>query len=166
MRRPKPKCICCGFLADYCRHGAAWVCMVCFPHDRRKRHCTSGKPCLRQSKRRTKQAALRAIKVVEALRQSRTADVLGKQLIRCATSVGANYRAACRARSTADMISKLGIVEEEADETLYWLELIIESELLTETRLQGLMREFDEILAMIVASQKTLRRNNPKNKAR
>ena len=64
------------------------------------------------------------------------------------------------------MISKLGIVEEEADETLYWLELIIESELLTETRLQGLMREFDEILAMIVASQKTLRRNNPKNKAR
>ncbi len=117
-------------------------------------------------KRRTKQAALRAIKVVEALRQSRTADVLGKQLIRCATSVGANYRAACRARSTADMISKLAIVEEEADETLYWLELIIESELLTETRLQGLMREFDEILAMIVASQKTLRRNNPKNKAR
>ncbi len=64
------------------------------------------------------------------------------------------------------MISKLAIVEEEADETLYWLELIIESELLTETRLQGLMREFDEILAMIVASQKTLRRNNPKNKAR
>lgn len=117
-------------------------------------------------KRRTKQAALRAIKVVEALRQSRTADVLGKQLIRCATSVGANYRAACRARSTADMISKLAIVEEEADETLYWLELIIESELLTENRLQGLMREFDEILAMIVASQKTLRRNNPKNKAR
>lgn len=117
-------------------------------------------------KRRTKQAALRAIKVVEALRQSRTADVLGKQLIRCATSVGANYRAACRARSTADMISKLAIVEEEADETLYWLELIIESELLTVNRLQGLMREFDEILAMIVASQKTLRRNNPKNKAR
>ena len=117
-------------------------------------------------KRRTKQAALRAIKVVEALRQSRTADVLGKQLIRSATSVGANYRAACRARSTADMISKLGIVEEEADETLYWLELIIESELLTKTRLQGLMKEFDEILAMIVASQKTLRRNNPKNKAR
>jgi four helix bundle protein len=117
-------------------------------------------------KQRTKAAALRAIRVVEALPRSVAADVLGKQLIRCATSVGANYRAACRARSTADMLSKLAIVEEEGDETLYWLELIIEAELLSKARLAELAQEYDQIVAMIVASQKTLRRNNPKPRSR
>ena len=117
-------------------------------------------------KQRTKQAGLRAIRVDEALPRSLAADVLGKQLIRCGTSVGANYRSACRARSTADMIAKLAIVEEEADESIYWLEMIVESKLFAKPRLGNLMAEFEEILAMVVASQRTLRRNNPKPRAR
>ena len=79
---------------------------------------------------RTKRLALRVIRMVEALPRSTTASVIGRQVLRSATSVGANYRAVCRARSTADMIAKLKIVEEEADETLYWLELLVESEVL------------------------------------
>ncbi|MEH2244910.1 four helix bundle protein [Nostoc sp.] len=82
---------------------------------------------------------------------------MGKQLLRSATSVGANYRAACRAKSIADLIAKLGIVEEEADETLYWLELVIESRLMTAEKLKSLMQEATEILAMTVASIKALR---------
>ncbi|MEI1375626.1 four helix bundle protein [Nostoc sp. UHCC 0926] len=108
-------------------------------------------------KARTKQLALRVIRLVEQLPQTRVADVIGKQLLRSATSVGANYRAACRAKSTADLIAKLGIVEEEADETLYWLELVIESGLMTAEKLKSLMQEATEILAMTVASIKTLR---------
>ncbi|MEH2027863.1 four helix bundle protein [Nostoc sp.] len=108
-------------------------------------------------KARTKQLALRVIRLVEQLPQTRIADVIGKQLLRSATSVGANYRAACRAKSTADLIAKLGIVEEEADETLYWLELVIESGLMTAEKLKSLMQEATEILAMTVASIKTLR---------
>jgi four helix bundle protein len=77
---------------------------------------------------RTKQLALRAIRLVEALPRGTTASVIGRQVLRSATSVGANYRAACRARSSADMIAKLKIVEEEADETLYWLELQVEAD--------------------------------------
>jgi len=117
-------------------------------------------------KQRTKQAGLRAIRVVESLPKSLTADVLGRQLIRSGTSVGANYRAACRARSTADMLSKLAIVEEEADESIYWLEMIVESRLMPKARLVNLNGEFEELLKMVVASQRTLRRNNPKSRAR
>jgi four helix bundle protein len=106
---------------------------------------------------RTKQMALRVIKMVEALPKGMTAPVIGRQVLRSATSVGANYRAACRARSTADMIAKLKIVEEEADETLYWLELLIEAEILPASRLQPLIQEINEIVAMTVASIKTLR---------
>ncbi|MBN3963006.1 four helix bundle protein [Nostoc sp. NMS8] len=108
-------------------------------------------------KRRTKQLALRVIRLVEALPQSRTADVIGKQLIRSATSVGANYRSACRGKSTADVIAKLSLVEEEADESLYWMELIVEIGLLPLEKLSNLMSENTEILAMTVASIKTLR---------
>jgi four helix bundle protein len=111
-------------------------------------------------KRRTKQLALRVIKLVEALPNTKTGDVIGKQLLRSATSIGANYRAACRANSKADMLAKLATVEEESDETLYWLELLIESSLIPETRLSHLIRETDEILAMTVSSMKTLRKNN------
>lgn len=117
-------------------------------------------------KERTRQAGFRAIRVAESLPKSMTSDVLGRQLLRCGTSVGANYRAACRARSTADMISKLAIVEEEADEAVYWLEMIIDSRLQTKSRLANLIAEFEEILAMVVASQRTLRRNNPKTRSR
>ena len=112
-------------------------------------------------KARTKQLALRVIHMVESLPVNKTADVIGRQVLRSATSVGANYRAACRAKSTADMIAKLSIVEEEADETLYWLELLVEGELVPETRLSSLMQETNEIVAMIVSSIKTLRKSNP-----
>jgi four helix bundle protein len=108
-------------------------------------------------KRRTKQLALRVIRLVQSLPQDPVAQKIGGQLVRAGTSVGANYRAACRARSTADMIAKLKIVEEEADETLYWLELLVESGLVAEAKLAALMKETDEILAMTVASIITLR---------
>jgi len=103
-------------------------------------------------KQRTKDFALRVINLVEALPRGRTADVIGGQLLRSGTSVGANYRSACRARSTADFISKMGIVEEEADESLFWMELLIESGILEAARLDSLMREANEILAMTVSS--------------
>ncbi|GCL42515.1 four helix bundle protein [Anabaena sp. FACHB-1250] len=109
-----------------------------------------------QFKTRTKQLALRVIRLVESLPTTKTADVIGKQVLRSATSVGANYRSACRAKSTADLIAKLSIVEEEVDETLYWLELLIESRLITGEKLNNLMQETSEILAMTVASIKTL----------
>lgn len=120
----------------------------------------------RQFKERTKKLGLRVIRLVEALPRGRASDVIGRQVLRSATSVGANNRAACRARSNTDMIAKLGIVEEEADETLYWLELLIEAGLMPESRLVELMQETDEIVAMTVASIKTLRRSrahNPKS---
>lgn len=108
-------------------------------------------------KNRTKQLAIRTIKVVESLPQTTTAQVIGKQVLRSSTSVGANYRAACRAKSTPDMLYKLAIVEEEADETSYWLELLVEAQIIPEVRLKNLMSEVDEITAMIVSSIKTLR---------
>jgi four helix bundle protein len=114
-------------------------------------------------KNRTKQVALRVIRLTEALPATRTADVIGKQLLRSATSVGANYRAACRGRSPADMISKLAIVEEEADESIYWIELLIEAEIFPAKRLAPLLDELNQIVAMAVASQKTLRHANPKS---
>ena len=109
-------------------------------------------------KRRTKDFALRVIKLVRSLPNTREADVLGRQLLRSATSVAANYRAACRGRSTADFINKLGIVEEEADESLFWMELIVESGLVTSTKLSALMREANEITAITVASINKSRR--------
>jgi four helix bundle protein len=109
-------------------------------------------------KHRTKKLALRVIELVEVLPQGRTADVIARQLLRSATSVGANYRAACRGKSTADVMAKLAIVEEEADETAYWLELLIEAAIVPQARLADLLNETNEIVAMIVASIKTLRR--------
>ncbi len=110
-----------------------------------------------QFKDRTKQLGLQVIRLVEELPKSYTADVLGRQLLRSATSVGANYRAACRGRSSADVLNKLGIVEEETDETLYWLELLAESRLVPAPRLTDLLSDANEVLAMTVASIKTLR---------
>ncbi|MBE9213529.1 four helix bundle protein [Plectonema cf. radiosum LEGE 06105] len=117
-------------------------------------------------KRRTKQLALRVIRLIEALPHNLTAQIISKQLIRSATSVGANYRSACRAKSTADIIAKLSLVEEEADESLYWMELIVESALIPQEKLTNLMSETSEILAMTVASIKTLRikSQHPKSK--
>ena len=88
-------------------------------------------------KQRTKSFALRIIRLIESLPPGKTTDVIGKQLLRSGTSVGANYRAACRARSQADFISKMGIVLEEADESAYWMELLIESGAIAETKQIG-----------------------------
>jgi four helix bundle protein len=87
--------------------------------------------------------------------------VIGKQLIRCETSAGANYRAACRAKSPADFIAKMGIVEEELDETLYWMELLVASELISEDRLTELTNEANELLAITVSSIRTARNRKP-----
>jgi four helix bundle protein len=108
-------------------------------------------------KERTKKLALRVIQLVGELPHSRTTEVISRQLLRSATSIGANYRAACRGKSTADVISKLSIVEEEADESVYWLELLIESSIVPESQVTDLLKEANEIVAMIVASIKTLR---------
>ncbi|MEG4959556.1 MULTISPECIES: four helix bundle protein [unclassified Microcoleus] len=112
-------------------------------------------------KQRTKALALRVIKLVSSLPKNTVSEVIGKQLIRSGTSVGANYRAACRARSTADLIAKLRIVEEEADECLYWMELIVEAKLVDVENLRSIMSETNEILAMTLASIKTLIAKNP-----
>jgi four helix bundle protein len=108
---------------------------------------------------RTKAFALRVIKLVNALPNTQVGRVIENQLLRCGTSVGANYRAAKRVKSTADFISKMGTVEEEADESMYWMELIVETGLVNENRISDLYQEADEILAMVVASIKTARRN-------
>ena len=108
-------------------------------------------------KERTNAFALAIIRLVEGLPRGRTADVPGRRLLDAGTSVGANYRAACRAKSPADFISKMGIVEEEADETIYWMELLILSGLVRKSDVTNLLDEADEILAMTVSSIKTAR---------
>ena len=106
-------------------------------------------------KARTKQFALRVMKLVDAVPRTIQGRAIANQIIRSATSVAANYRAACRARSRAEFIAKLGIVEEEADETAFWLELIIESGLLTEARIHPLLTEAGELVAIMAASRKS-----------
>jgi four helix bundle protein len=121
----------------------------------------------KEFKNRTKQIALRVIKLVESLPNTNSAQIIGKQLLRSATSVGANYRAACRGKSPADVLHKLAIVEEEADESLYWLEILAESDTVSAKKLSVLMKDIDEIVAMTVSSIKTLRTKNltnPKSK--
>lgn len=108
-------------------------------------------------KTRTKKLAVAVIKEVDKLPRSLASDVIGKQLIRSGTSIGANYRAACRAKSSADMINKMKVVEEESDETEYWLELLVEAELVPQSQIARIYKETDEILAMTVSSIKTLR---------
>jgi four helix bundle protein len=108
-------------------------------------------------KARTKKLAVAVIKQMDKLPHSRAADVIAKQIIRSGTSIGANYRAACRAKSTPDMINKMKIVEEESDETMYWLEILTETDLVSQEHVQDIYKETNEILAMTVASLKTLR---------
>ena len=104
---------------------------------------------------RTKTFALRVIKLVNALPNSTSGRAIGNQLFRSGTSVAANYRAACRGRSLTEFISKLGIVEEEADESCLWMELIIEAEIMEGKLVTSLLKEANEITAIIVASRKT-----------
>jgi four helix bundle protein len=106
-------------------------------------------------KNRTKRFALDVIRLVSDLPKNTEGRAVGNQLVRSGSSVGANYRAACRGKSKADFISKLGIVEEEADESCYWLEIIIEGGLLPASQVSGLLKEANEITAIIVASRKT-----------
>jgi four helix bundle protein len=108
-----------------------------------------------QLKARTKQFALRVIKLVEALPNTRTGEVLGKQILRSATSVAANYRSACRGRSKAEFVAKVGIVLEECDESQLWVELIVDSGLLPKARAAELLKEADELTAIFVASLRT-----------
>ena len=114
---------------------------------------------LRDLKQRTKSFALAIINFVESLPKRRTAEILGRQLLRSGTSVGANYRSACRARSAADFIAKMTIVEEEIDESVYWLELLVESKTIDIEKAQALIKEANELLAITVASIKTARKN-------
>ena len=110
-------------------------------------------------KRRTKKFALQVIEAVNKFPRSMTGEIIGKQLMRSATSVGANYRSACRAKSHADFISKLGIVEEEADESLYWLELAVDAKIMVDADAAPLIKEADELTAIFTASRKTARSN-------
>jgi len=113
-----------------------------------------------QMKSRTKAYALRVIKVVQSLPQTRLCDILGGQLLRAGTSVGANYRSACRAKSPADFVNKLKIVEEECDESLFWMELLVEAGLVKLALLSKLLDEGNALLAITVASAKTARASN------
>src|SRR5438874_10140312 len=110
-----------------------------------------------EMKARTKAYAVRIVKLVQSLPRNRECDVLGSQLLRSGTSVGANYRAVCRAKSTLDFINKLRIVEEECDESLFWMELLVENGIVKETRIRDLMQEGNEILSIVVAAAKTTR---------
>jgi four helix bundle protein len=114
-------------------------------------------------KTRTRQFALMIIRLVEGLPNTKAGNTIGNQLIRAGTSVAANYRAACRARSNADFVSKITIVEEECDESLFWLELISEANLLKKEILQDAIKEADELTAIFTVSGKTARHNNPKS---
>lgn len=113
-------------------------------------------------KYRSKLFALRVIKLSENLPRTPTGKVIANQILRAGTSVGANYRAVCRARSSAEFASKLGIVIEEADECCYWLELIEEAKLMPASRISELKSEANELVAIFVASQKTIQNRKSK----
>jgi four helix bundle protein len=121
-------------------------------------------------KQRTKEFALRVIRLVDGLPRAKSADVIVRQLLRSATSVGANYRAACRARSQAEFVSRIGVVEEEADESVYWLELLLEGCDIDEHEVSALLKEATELTAMFTASGKTAKRGsssaNPQSQIR
>jgi len=106
-------------------------------------------------KQRTKDFGLRIMKLVDALPNSISGRAIANQLVRAGTAVGANYRAACRGRSKAEFIAKLGVVIEEADECEYWLELIMDGELLPKSKIESLHQEANELAAIFVASVKT-----------
>ena len=110
-------------------------------------------------KQRTKLFALDIIELVEKLPSNWVTQVIGRQLLKSGTSVGANYRSACRAKSTADFISKMGTVEEEIDESIYWIELLLKREIIKESEIGPLIKEANELLALTVSSIKTARKN-------
>ena len=113
-------------------------------------------------KKRTKAFAVRCVRLVDQLPRRRSATTIGGQLLRSATSVGANYWAAQRGRSHREFIAKLGIVEEEADESVYWLEVLMEADIVPADRLADLHSEAEEILSIVVASLRTAKSRRPK----
>jgi four helix bundle protein len=108
-------------------------------------------------RQRTKELAIRIVRLYRSLPKSEDARVIGRQLLRSGTSIGANYRAAGRARSKAEFAAKIGIVVEEADETVFWLELLVETGIVPEAKLCELLKEANELVAIFVASQRTAR---------
>jgi four helix bundle protein len=110
-----------------------------------------------QLRDRTKAFALRVIRLYRSLPYKTDAQVMGKQLLRSRTSVAANYRAVCRARSKAEFVAKIGVVVEEADEVVLWLELMTESGIVPLAKTEGLLKEANELTAIFAASQRTAR---------
>jgi len=108
---------------------------------------------------RIRKFGVRTIRLVDTLPRSKSAGVIGKQLLRSATSIGANYTAACRGRSRADFVSKRGIALEEADESLYWLEMLVESGIVAKKRVADLVDEGRQLVAILFASSRTARSN-------
>jgi len=106
-------------------------------------------------KQRTKAFAIRIVNLFRALPRSPDAQTLGKQLLRSGTSVAANYRAVCRARSKAEFVAKIGVVVEEADETVFWLELLSETGIIRAQRAEDLLKEANELVAIFAASLRT-----------
>jgi four helix bundle protein len=106
---------------------------------------------------RTKQFAIRAVRLWRSLPRTDEARGIGRQLLRAATSVAANYRAVCRARSKAEFVAKLGVVVEEADESVFWLELLADTEIVSRDRVATLLAEANELVAIFAASQRTAR---------
>ena len=115
-----------------------------------------------EMKRRTKGFAIRILKLIEALPEGRTTRIVANQLGRAGTSLAANYRAVCRAKSGADMVAKITTVEEEADECAFWLELLSDTGLMTAAQIGALLKEAGELTAIMVASRKTLLGRNRK----
>src|SRR6185369_528496 len=110
-------------------------------------------------KDRTKAFAIRIVRMFRSLPKETDAQVIGKQVLRSGTSVGANYRAACRARSHAEFVAKLGVVVEEADETVYWLELLAETQSMKADRLEPIRNEAEQLTAIFTAAKETARQN-------
>jgi four helix bundle protein len=106
-------------------------------------------------KERTKQFAIRVVRLFRWLPKTEEPRIVGKQALRSGTSVAANYRAVCRARSKAEFVAKIGVVVEEADETVFWLELLVETGIVAQARMDGLLTEANELLAIFAASQRT-----------
>jgi four helix bundle protein len=112
---------------------------------------------------RTKIFSLRILNLVDHLPRTMSGRAIGNQLVRCGTAIGANYRAACRSRSRAEFAAKLGVVAEEADETVYWLELLRDGKLLSETELSELLREANELTAIFTAGRRSSSRTQTSN---
>jgi four helix bundle protein len=118
-----------------------------------------------QLRERTKQFAIRVVRLFRSLPKGEEARIIGRQVLRSGTSVAANYRAVCRARSKAEFVAKIGTVVEEADETVFWLELLVETAIVSKGRMDGLLKEANALLAIFAASQRTVKSiNDPMRK--